>query len=89
MHSLCFFSSINSTHVLLAGGYASDYTFTNPDPPHDESFVAGRSLSKAWMYDGNYWEEVPDMSITRDRPACSLVQLPNGEARELNLKRIL
>ena len=34
---------------------------------------------KAWIYNGNTWEEKAPMSVARDRPACSLVNMPNGE----------
>ena len=38
-----------------------------------------RALDDAWMYDGYYWSDLPPMSTVRDRPACTLVQLQNGD----------
>ena len=45
------------------------------------SFSVGRTgggftLSRAWMHDGYYWEELPSMSIAREGIACSAVNLP-------------
>jgi hypothetical protein len=33
------------------------------------------------MYDGNQWNDLKPMSITRDRPACSLAQFDDGSVR--------
>ena len=43
----------------------------------------GISLKRAWLFDGYYWNELPDMSQVRDRPACSLVNMPDGSVRVL------
>lgn len=77
--------SINKTHVMVAGGYRGDYTWTNPNLPNDTDgvYVSGWALKKAWMYDGYTWDSLPDMATVRDRPACSLVQLPDGKIRIL------
>ena len=44
----------------------------------ENTFVAGRALNNAWMYDGDFWNDVQPMSIPRDRAACSLVQAKDG-----------
>ena len=49
----------------------------------DSALGGGIALNRAWLYDGYYWNEVADMSIVRDRPACSLLNLPNGSIRVL------
>ena len=68
----------------MAGGYAADHVLRNPNFPDAEGiFVAGRALNDAWMYDGYYWTELPPMSTIRDRPACTLVQLDNGDVNLL------
>ena len=36
---------------------------------------------KAWIYNGLTWDEKARMSMARDRPACSLVNMPNGDVR--------
>ena len=74
--------SINRTHVVIVGGYAADHYI---DPPFGlpDVYVPGLGLNKTWMYDGNAWENMPDMHEVRDRPACSLLQLDNGEIRIL------
>ena len=43
-----------------------------------DSAVPG-TFNNAWMYDGNQWNDLPDMSTPRDRPSCSLVESDNGE----------
>ncbi len=44
------------------------------DGSEDSIQQGGYVLNKAWMFDGNDWKELGDMSQRRDRPACSLVQ---------------
>ena len=46
-----------------------------------ESVKKGGAIQtdKAWIYNGLTWEEKAPMSVARDRPACSLVNMPNGE----------
>lgn len=49
-------------------------------PFPQQPFVGGGiSLKRTWLYDGLYWMETADMSVPRDRPACSLVELPDGQ----------
>ena len=36
------------------------------------------SFYRAWMFNGLDWERLEDMSTTRDRPLCSLVQHEDG-----------
>ena len=35
--------------------------------------------NKTWLFNGNTWEEKTPMSIPRDRPACSIINMPDGE----------
>ena len=45
----------------------------------DNTLVASRgALNNAWMYDGDFWNDVQPMSIPRDRTACTLVQAKDG-----------
>ena len=48
-----------------------------------QKLFGGLALRRAWMYDGIYWANIADMSEVRDRPACSLVELPDGHIRIL------
>lgn len=73
---------INSSHVFMAGGYARNYTFCDQLADDNCQEKAGKSvdgggrvLKRAWMYNGETWLNLPSMSIPRDRPACSLIQL--------------
>ena len=43
-------------------------------PKDDNNLVGGRALANAWMYDGDFWNDLKPMSIPRDRAACGLVQ---------------
>jgi hypothetical protein len=72
--SSCF--SINKTHVLIAGGYTGHYVLT--DDFGRKITFGGKSLDRAWLFDGTYWEEVAPMATVRDRPACSLIQKEDG-----------
>lgn len=38
----------------------------------------GFALKRAWLFDGYYWTEIADMHIVRDRPACSVLEMPDG-----------
>ena len=41
----------------------------------NETFSGGGlQLANAWMFDGNAWSKLPPMSVSRDRPACSVLQ---------------
>ena len=49
---------------------------------YEYSFVEkGGALqtNKTWLFNGNTWEEKTPMSIPRDRPACSIINMPDGE----------
>jgi hypothetical protein len=39
----------------------------------------GVVLSKSFIYDGNKWTELAPMSVPRANPACSLVDMDDGE----------
>ena len=43
----------------------------------------GYSLKSAWIYDGYDWNRLPDMSVVRDRPACSVLNVQDGSIRIL------
>eukprot|EP00094_Tigriopus_californicus_P006154 TCALIF_05926-PA protein Name:"Similar to snk Serine protease snake (Drosophila melanogaster)" AED:0.19 eAED:0.19 QI:0/0.83/0.71/0.85/0.66/0.71/7/188/824 len=69
--------SLNKTHVVIAGGYADQFTLTSNRG--ESIYNAGESQDKSWMYDGYRWNELESMSTRRDRPACSLVQTDEGK----------
>merc|ERR1719150_414093 len=53
---------------------------------YEYSFVEkGGALqtNKTWLFNGNTWEEKTPMSIPRDRPACSIINMPDGEINVL------
>ena len=72
-------------------GYAEAYRECDPlnpkscdeDTVFERKLAGGIVLSSAWMYDGNQWDRLPDMSTKRDRPACSLVESENGAVSNL------
>ena len=59
---------------------------TKPCGKDDQVNVGGKTLDKAWVYDGNQWNDLKPMSITRDRPACSLAQFDDGSVRMWKLE---
>jgi hypothetical protein len=48
-----------------------------------DSELGSLQFQRAWMFDGLYWEEIADMFETRDRAACSLFQLTEGEVNSI------
>ena len=52
---------------------------------YDTTFKGGAlQTNKTWLFNGNTWEERTPMSIPRDRPACSIINMPNGEVRKFD-----
>ena len=45
----------------------------------NENIGGAVQTNKTWMFNGNSWEARAEMSIARDRPACSIMNMPNGE----------
>ena len=43
------------------------------------TLLGGVQTKKTWIYDGKKWVQKADMSIARDRPACSIVQDETGQ----------
>ena len=84
---------MNQTHVFIAGGYARAYYIKNLKAENTENISedtekfsedigGGIVLNKAWIYDGNDWNPLPNMFEPRDRPACTTINMPNGEASD-------
>ena len=45
----------------------------------------GYQNKRTWIYNSSHWIETAATKIARDRPACSLVNLPNGKVLINNL----
>ena len=81
---------LNKTHIFIAGGYARAYKVEgvkqSPNEPADDTIDynddsktdGGIVLNKSWMYNGFDWTLLPSMTEARDRPACTSINLPNG-----------
>ena len=53
---------------------------TNDLTDYDIELIGGAGVTdQAWMYNGNDWKSMAKMSIGRDRPACSLINMPDGK----------
>jgi hypothetical protein len=39
----------------------------------------GTYFDRAWIFDGKDWHNITHMSVARDQPACSLVEMDDGE----------
>ena len=50
-----------------------------------KTFVLGRSLAKAWMYDGKRWIDIKPLSSAREQLTCSLVQTDKGVSKVILL----
>ena len=44
----------------------------------DVTFAAVQTAN-TYMYDGGQWDKKAPMSTTRDRPACSIINMPDGK----------
>ena len=44
-----------------------------------EVFAGAVQTNKTWIYDGNVWRPKAEMKFARDRPGCSLVNMPDGK----------
>ena len=69
---------INSTHLVLTGGYAETYTLGDPENNRAVS-ILGSMQKKTWLFDGFYWRRLADMDDTREGHACAVVELRGGE----------
>ena len=69
--------SLNERDVFMTGGFVHKI---------DEN---GEKISirnnKTWMFNGDIWNEKAPMTIPRDRPACSVINMPNGEVSKRNV----
>jgi hypothetical protein len=76
--------------LFIAGGYAAPYfiedTFEEAsnetigcDEYTNRTLAGAGFINKAWIFDGTSWNAIPDMNVTRDFPACSLVEMDDGE----------
>jgi hypothetical protein len=74
----------------MAGGHLSFYKLGDgfgdedlkkcaPSGKYSGGFGGGGSASEAWMFDGVDWQPLPSMSVVRNSPMCSLVQMDDGE----------
>lgn len=55
-------------------------TAPNDDVEYTNEDIGGAvQTNKTWMFNGKSWEARAEMSIARDRPACSIMNMPNGE----------
>ena len=68
---------VNSTHIVLTGGYAEEYTLGDPETGGRIRFL-GSMQKKTWLFDGFYWRRLPDMRTRREGHACAVIELPTG-----------
>ena len=58
---------------MVAGGFTA--VFENVDGITN----GGYQTNRTWIYNGQQWTETAEMKIARDRPACSLLNMPDGK----------
>jgi hypothetical protein len=44
-----------------------------------EDIGGGTYFDRAWIFDGKDWHKIAPMSVARDQPACSLIEMDDGE----------
>ena len=77
-------SRINNSHTMIIGGFTSAVIEENPKHKKDgvkstNVIRGGHQNRRTWIYNTTNWIETAESSIARDRPACSLVNMPNGK----------
>jgi N-acetylneuraminic acid mutarotase len=65
---------IDYTRTMLIGGFHH---------LSEEMDVGGRQNDRTWIFNSTHWIEKARTSVARDRPACSLVNMPDGKVRVL------
>ena len=45
----------------------------------------GHHNRRTWMYNTTHWKETAESIIARDRPACSLINMPNGKVTSFSI----
>ena len=56
---------------------ANEASGLSPNP--NDTFGGAIQTNKTWMYDGSSWSPKAEMKIARDRPACSIINMPDGK----------
>ena len=65
--------------------YSYDETAYEDEVDYEEvSSGGGIQTAKSYMFDGSTWEELAPMNIARDRPACSIISMPDGKVKRLH-----
>ena len=62
---------ITNTHTMVIGGFNPVYG--------DEG---GFQNKRTWIYNTTHWVETAESIVARDRPACSLLHLPDGKVMQ-------
>ena len=75
---------------MLIGGFESAVLEENPTHKKDginaTNFIGGGIQNRrTWMYNTTNWIEIAESSIARDRPACSLVNMPSGKVSTFSI----
>ena len=71
---------------MIIGGFTSAVFGGKTDNLEENDNLEFRKLNgggyqnrRTWMYNTNRWIETAESSVARDRPSCSLVNMPNGK----------
>ena len=68
---------------MIIGGFTSAVVEENPNHKKDGNNAknlirGGHQNRRTWIYNTTNWIETAESIIARDRPACSIVNMPNG-----------
>ena len=51
------------------------------DDEYQEQVGGGTTNGQTWMFERKDWTKKADIPTPRDRPSCSLVNMPNGKVK--------
>ena len=95
LKSVLCYHRINGTHIFLGGGFYPAHEIRDPfQEDFERNFglapgtgaqvkaAKGRTLDRAWIFDGLVWQPVAKMNQKRQNFACSLAFNEAGEVRK-------
>ena len=54
---------------------------------NEDQNVGGMQNDRTWIYNSTHWKETARTHVARDRPACSLVNMPDGKVIQVVLTK--
>ena len=54
---------------------------------NEDRDVGGMQNERTWIFNSTHWKETAKTRVARDRPACSIVNMPNGKVMHFILNK--